>query len=234
MAFQSPMTGATSCTFDLRLGPGDVSIVLEILDGGPYRMAPVGDPTMLGPGDRVVTIDGVPAVRNDAPTGVPGSQHAMSLQIQSLTDMQSSWWLQAGVRDPGSEQLLAQVDEVFASVHYATRPTLPDTSIASERKVLATALGQLRSYDAGYTCFPSEPGGSAKAMMSMLPGFGTPGTPIAVTCRTDLAPLGGFWTLTLTVSWSDTTHGSGSSVASMVIGADGTTRDVSGFSNPLP
>jgi hypothetical protein len=234
IAFQSPAVGATSCSYDLRLGPGDVSIALEIGGGGPMRLAPIGDPTTLGPGHRVVTVDGVPAVRNDHVTTVPGAQRAARMDVQDVSSVQQSWTLEAGVRDPGSDQLLAEVADVFASVHYATRPVLPDTSQASERKVLATALGQLRTDDPGYACFPAQPGGTATATMSVLPGFGTPGTPIAVTCRTDLAPLGGFWTLTLTVTWGDAKHGAGSSVASMVILSDGTANFVSGFSNPLP
>jgi hypothetical protein len=130
IAFQSPSVGASSCSFDLRLAPGDVSIALEIAGGGPFRMTPIGDPSTLQSGDRVVSVDGVPAVRNDSVTSLIGGPRGLSLAVQDVADLQTNWLLEAGVRDPGSEKLLSRVEDVFASVHYATRPVLPDDSLS--------------------------------------------------------------------------------------------------------
>ena len=224
-----PAIGATTCTYEFNLAPGDVSILLETQDGPP-NVAPLG-PLTLGDGDRVVDVDGIPAVTSDSSPRAPAGS---SLRLQDPSNLYRTISLQAGIQGADTEALRQQVADVFASVHYDPAVALPDTTPANEQRVIARALEQIRASQPGYECFPAKVGGSAAATLGGLPGMEPASSPVDVTCHTDLVPDGAFWKLTLAVEWGRHGDASTTSTAQAYLLADGTPSTYPGFDRPLP
>ena len=100
---------------------------------------------------------------------------------------------------------------------------------AAAAQAVVTALAALEANDhpsAGSTylaCFPTTAGVSRDTTITDGPN-GPLQTPLAVTCRTDLAVTDTqAWRLSLTISWPGTaSYAAGSLVQDVLIGADGT------------
>ena len=82
-------------------------------------------------------------------------------------------------------------------------PPVPTLDPARAASVLAAGLRAETVNDPLYSCFPLEPGASATATVTPLPGVGPLRKPLEVTCSSAIAPDPmGLWRVTLTQSWS--------------------------------
>ena len=198
-----PMANGVTCTSDLRLSPGDVSILL-MTQNGPALPNPRSFETTRDPTARVVPINGVPALLLRPETS-PGSL-ALNLMVLDPASFGTMLRLDVSAMDANVDTLRAQVEAVFASVHYDPPITPVAASATEQRRLVTVALGELdRGNSGGFGCFPTTPGSVAQARIRRFPGNGFDVRERTVTCRTDLAPDPlGYWRLTLTITWGTT------------------------------
>jgi hypothetical protein len=234
MPTSPPQTGASMCTWDLHLFPGTVSLVLETQDGPPM-LGFLGDPVTMGPGDTVIAVDGVPAVLGET-TLIPGGDgRSLSLRLTHLAAFNQTYALLANVRGPDVDALLAEVRQVFASVHYEPPPTPLPTDAAAESAVLRNALDQLGATDPAYACFPRTAGAERSAVITSLPNTQGTTRPLSVVCRSEVEPLvQELWRITLTVEWGTRGDPATSAVMTELLRPDGGFEWSTGPSNSLP
>jgi hypothetical protein len=220
----------TECGGHENVGPGQVLVEIAMQDGPP-GLGPLDptDPSRLQPGDRYVTVAGVPAVYSESREG---DKLTLNWTISMPGRIHGVYLITATIRDPGADAMRAQVEALVASI--AFDPPVPLLDPADGPRIAAAAVAKEKADGQILACFPAEPGASASAIVTQLPNYGQPLTkPLPATCATSLEPTPiGLWKLTLTLSWTSAADRSAGS-ASMVfwLDPDGTPGAMTGFSD---
>jgi len=225
----------TSCGADVKLQPGQVVVQVRRQDGPPHGPIDPSDPTQLEAGGRFVTVAGLPAIASTSVGHLPNaynSEMTLSWQLSMPGELWGSYSIEAYLHGPGTDVLQAQVEALVASVAYD--PPAPVLDPANAAAALSKALREQRSNDPSFACFPTTPGASLTATVRALPGYGTLGKPLEVTCSAAIEPDElGLWKVTLTEAWAKAAgHSAGQIQPYLWLAADGTV--VQSTSGPAP
>lgn len=204
------------------LDPGQVLVEVSKSQVGspPYVIDPT-DPAGLGAGEKYVTVGGLPAIFKAG--GQPDSDSGASLdwRLSVPGDATTQFSIHAEYKNPGADQLRAQVEALVASIRYDQPAAVLDP--ADGPSVTVTGLDQLRATDPSYSCFPNVPGATATASVTSL-SFVQLTKPLPVTCGIAVEPVAiGLWRVTLTESWTAASDRSAGSLTTTVwLNPDGT------------
>jgi len=214
----------TSCGADVKLQPGQVVVQVRRQDGPPHGPIDPSDPSQLEPGARFVTVAGLPAIASTSVGHLPNaynSELTLSWQLSMPQELYGSYSIEAYLHSPGIDALQAQVEALVASIAYD--PPVPVLDPANASAALAAGLREQRSNDASFACFPATPGTAARATVRALPGYGTLGKPLEVTCSSAIAPDPlGLWRVSLTEAWAKTSsHSAGQIQPILWLSSDG-------------
>jgi hypothetical protein len=189
------------CGSDYMLAPGQVIVrISKYFVGVPLTAIDPNDPRALEPGQRYVTVGGMPAIFEDVV--MPDSTAAESLDwvLSAPGQPDYRFSVHAEFRNPTADSLRAQVEAVVASIRYTT--SVPALDSAAGPALLSTWLDKVRAADPAYACFPDVPGTFAAATVTALPFESELTKPLPVTCSTTIEPTAiGLWKVTLTESW---------------------------------
>ncbi len=180
------------------------------------------DPGALAAGERYVTVGGLPAIaRVDSPDASGGTTLDWQLSAPGQYDMQFS--VHAELRDPGADQLRAQVEALVASVRYDPPAAVLDP--AAGPSFAAGWLDGVRTaqLDLAFACFPDVPVQIASATVTSMP-FAQLTRPLPVTCTIAVEPVPiGLWRIRLLESWTAASDRSaGTLTTSAWLNPDGT------------
>lgn len=227
----SPTPNSVTCRTDFALAPGTVGVEVETQDG-----PPVTDPLTRAahpePGTQVVSIDGAPAFLSETPAAqVAPATRGLALEVPDPAVTYARTWLRAEIRGPGEDELVAQVQALFASVRYEP-PLRPTSSLdaAAAAAASARAVAALAATDSAYACFPRVPGTSNHAVVRQLPFLSRLRKPLPVTCSTAIegTPLE-LWRLRLTTAWvAARDRSAGTSTVIAWVGLDGNPTETTG------
>lgn len=221
----SGIGGGEECAPDLQISPGEVVVELSIFDGM-GREDPI-DPTdsaALAAGEKYVTVGGLPATFavNASPGFLVPSGLTWTLSVPK--EPGARYIIEATLKDPGIDQMRAQVEALVASISYD--PPAPVLNPADGPRIAEIGLAKATAaaHAPDLTCFPKVPGSTATGTMTKVPYGSDLTKPLPVTCRTEIEPLAiGLWKMTLTESWSAASDRSaGSLVLTQWLAADGT------------
>jgi hypothetical protein len=212
------------CGADVKLQPGQVVVQVRRQDGPPHDPIDPSDPRLLEAGGHFVTVAGLPAIASTSVGSLPNPYNAeltLSWQLSMPGELWGSYSIEANLRGPGLDALQMQVEALVASVAYD--PPVPVLDPANAATALSKGLREQRSNDPSFACFPTTPGASAGATVKALPGYGTLGKPLEVTCSSAIAPDPlGLWKVTLTEAWAKTAaHKAGQIQPILWLSADG-------------
>ncbi len=226
------ISGAT-CQTNVKLDPGQV--VVELLrSDGPPRPGPIDpeDHAFLGDGDRFVTVGGLPAIAGQDAGHPWGSDQALTWTLSVPAELISRYQISAYIKDPGVEEMQAQVEALVASIAYD--PPVPVLNPADGPRTLGVGLAQAKASDPSFACFPTVPNATATATVTELPMYSTLRKPLPVTCMVIIEPEQiGLWKVTLTESWAAAADRSAGSLATtMWLAADGTPGQTEGGPGP--
>lgn len=214
--------GGSECGADLTVGAGQVMVELSRQDGPP-RPGPIdpSDPTGIESGGKYVTVGGLPAIFYEESRVDPNSGATLDWTLSVPGDLISRYIIHAEIKNPGVEQMRAQVEALVASIRYD--PPVPVLNPADGPRIAAIGLAQARSNDPAFACFPSVPGMTATATITQFPMYSALRKPLPVTCSTEIEPVAiGLWKMKLTESWTAASDRSaGSLTTTMWLAADG-------------
>ncbi len=206
----------TECGSDLTVGPGEVVVELSLQDGppGPGPIDP-NDPSALDPAGKYVTVGGLPAIFEDS-----GAKLDWTLSVPG--QLMSRYRIHVEMKDPGAEQMRAQVEALVASLRYSPAVSVLDP--ADGPRIAAIGLAKARANEPAYACFPSVPGATATAVVQQFAGYSAMRKPLPVTCSMEIAPSSvGLWMMTLTESWTAASDRSAGSLTTTIwLDPDGT------------
>ena len=220
--------GETDCGSNLTLGPGQVVVELARQDGPPH--GPI-DPTNAGalsPGDRYVSVAGLPAIFRLGNPWNSAADLALEWDLSVPGQLGSQYMVHAEIKNPGAEQMRAQVEALVASIRYS--PQVPVLDPADGPRIAAIAMPQIRHNDLSYACFPDVPGATATAVVGQFPGYSALRKSLPVTCSLAIEPSAlGLWKMTLTESWTAASDRSAGSLATTIwLAPDGTPGETDG------
>jgi hypothetical protein len=223
----------TECGTYITIGPGQVVVELS-RGGGPGTFGPIdpADPTGLAAGGRYVTVGGLPAISGGQNTSITDADLTLDWTLSVPGELNSRYDLRAEIKNPGVDQMRAQVEALVASIRYS--PPVPVLNPADAPRIAAIGLAQARKNDPTLACFPSVPNASATAVVTSLPGYPSLSKPLPVTCRTEIEPVSiGLWKLTLTQSWTAASDRSAGTLTTTVwLAPDGTPGTTTGKPSP--
>ena len=222
----------TQCFGDV-VGPGEVDVeISKTFAGAPFALIDPTDPSGLGPGERYVTVAGLPATVEEA--GPSGSDVGSTLdwQLSVPGQLYYRFTIHAEFKEPGGAQLRAEVEALVASIRYDPPPAV--LKAADGPGIAAAWLSRKGGTDPAYACFPTVPGAAATASVTHVAFRSVLTKPLPVTCRTAVEPVAlGLWRVTLTESWTTAADRSAGSVVTIAwLDADGTEETVQPAAGP--
>ena len=217
----------TDCGSNLTVGPGQVVVELSRQDGPPHGPIDPTNASALSLGDKYVTVAGLPAIfRATSPRSA--ADLALEWDLSVPGQLASQYMLRAEIKNPGADQMRAQVEALVASIRY--NPPLPVLDPADGPRIAAIAMPQIRHNDLSYACFPDVPGATATGVVSQFPGYSALHKSLPVTCSMAIEPnVLGLWKMTLTKSWTAASDRSAGSLTTTIwLSPDGTPGETDG------
>ncbi|MGA3030392.1 MAG: hypothetical protein ABSE58_06615 [Candidatus Limnocylindrales bacterium] len=190
------------CAADVNIDPGQIVVELSTWDG-PSGDGPIDPdrPDLLDRDQKYTMVGGLPAIFELQTSGDFGATTVLTWTLSRPEQLNSRYILTAYIREPGVEQMQAEVEALAASIRYD--PSAPILDPADGPRMLVAGLEQARSDDPYLSCFASTSGASATSEVTAVPGYGPLLKPLPVVCTTRIEPLPvGFWKITLTESWT--------------------------------
>jgi len=153
--------------------------------------------------------------------GQTGSAETLlDLTLSVPGSIDARYRIQVDMREPGLDELTAEVTALIASVRYDPPPVVLDPADAS--RAAAVGLQKAAAADPSLACWPTTPGW---VEATMAPGPCSPavtGT-IDVTYLTKVEPYAiGLWKLTLAETWNSIGGGDGAGMIIIWLAPDGT------------
>jgi hypothetical protein len=216
----APTPGAVQCG-PRPVDPGQVIVeVSKYFAGAPLAIIDPTDPSALTPGEKYVTVGGLPAVLQDVSPD-SNSRTTLDWQLSVPGQLYYRYSIHAEFKNPGVDQMRAQVEALVASVRYD--PPAPVLGSANGPPFAARWLDQTRTSDPAFACFPDVPGQIATATVTRMP-FAQLVKPLPVTCGTAVEPVPiGLWRIVLTESWTaDSDRTAGTLTTTVWLNPDGT------------
>ena len=216
----------TECGAHLTVGAGQVVVEVSLQEGPPgLGLIDPSDPSGIDSGGKYVTVGGLPAIFSDSGT-------TLDWTLSVPGQLMSRYRIHVEMKDPGAEQMRAQVEALVASLGYS--PAVAVLDPADGPRIAAIGLAKARASEPDYACFPSVPGATATATVQEFAGYSSMRKPLPVTCSMDIAPSAvGLWKMTLTESWTAASDRSAGSLTTTIwLDPDGTPGMTQGGPGP--